>query len=250
MAKIEIAQKNKILHGVVGSKAYGTSLDENNSDRDEVLVFIEPREYITGLGTIETVVYRDAKDGEKSKAGDLDLTCYGLQKFCRLALKGNPNILEALFLKEYLFQNTFGKRLMDQTEIFHSKEAGNAYLGYMTSQKHKLLGLKNKGITRQDDNCDFDTKFAAHALRLGYQGHEFLSTGRLILPIEEPKRQNILDIRLGKWTLEDVLNSIDEQEEKIKAAMHLAPLQPNVCQINKFLHETYVAAWEQEEKGK
>jgi hypothetical protein len=34
----------------------------------------------------------------------------------------------------------------------------------------------------------YDTKYAMHALRIGYQGIELLATGRITLPMADPER--------------------------------------------------------------
>jgi len=44
----------------------------------------------------------------------------------------------------------------------------------------------------------FDTKYAMHMLRLGFQGVELLTTGRLSLPMREPERSYLLDVRRGR----------------------------------------------------
>jgi uncharacterized protein len=62
-------------------------------------VCIEPREYVAGLREFEHWVYRTRPEGSPSGPGDLDLTIYGLRKYCRLALKGSPTVLLILFIQ-------------------------------------------------------------------------------------------------------------------------------------------------------
>ena len=50
----------------------------------------------------------------------------------------------------------------------------------------------------------FDTKYAMHMLRLGFQGVELLTTGRLSLPMREPERSFLLDVRRGKVDEADI----------------------------------------------
>ena len=69
-----------------GSKAYGISVE--GSDDDYVGVFVPSLEKflsIRGFGP------------ETHAANDPDFTLHEIGKFCRLALKGNPAILETLW---------------------------------------------------------------------------------------------------------------------------------------------------------
>lgn len=50
-----------------------------------------------------------------------------------------------------------------------------------------------------------DCTFAMHALRLGVQGIEYLSTGRITLPIPEPELGLLREVRRGEWDLPRVL---------------------------------------------
>src|SRR3954463_14276188 len=101
----DMAEKNTILRVLVGSQVYGLMRTDGHSDRDEKGVCIEPMEAaLTLTGEFEQYEYRSAKErtGDshaKSEPGDLDLTIYSLRKFLSLAVKGNPSIIEMLFVK-------------------------------------------------------------------------------------------------------------------------------------------------------
>jgi len=43
-------------------------------------------------------VFRTQDEGTPSGPGDLDLTIYGLRKYCQMALKGSPTVLLLLFI--------------------------------------------------------------------------------------------------------------------------------------------------------
>jgi hypothetical protein len=55
-----------------------------------------------------------------SGPGDLDLTVYGLQKFCRLALNGSPTVLLLLFIsgENLLERDEFGEELQALVSAF------------------------------------------------------------------------------------------------------------------------------------
>jgi hypothetical protein len=61
----------------------------------------------------------------------------------------------------------------------------------------------------------FDTKYAMHMLRLGFQGVELLTTGRLSLPMREPARSFLLDVRRGKVSEQECLTRAGELEKDL-----------------------------------
>lgn len=73
-----------------------------------------------------------------------------------------------------------------------------------------------------------------HMLRLGHQGVEFLETGRLTLPMREPVRTHLMDVRQGRSNLADVLAECKELESRLTTLLETSPLplEPN---LNAFL---------------
>ena len=109
----------------------------------------------------------------------------------RLALKGHPTVLLLLFDPDELtlVETEVGQRLRQLRPAILSKRAGRGDLGYLRGQKERLLGTRGqKRVNRPElvEAHGFDTKYAMHALRLGYQGLELLQTGRVTLPMPEP----------------------------------------------------------------
>jgi uncharacterized protein len=91
----------------------------------------------------------------------------------------------------------------------------------------------------------FDTKYAGHVLRLGYQGIEFLESGRLTLPMREPERTHVLDVRNGRVSFEDVLAEADDLQHRLEDRLQNSqlPERPDYDRVNKFLAEAYLAWW-------
>src|SRR3954463_15613041 len=87
-----LAERGCILRGLVGSTVHGLS-NPGADDRDEMGVCVEPEDYVLGLRPFEHCVARTQPEGHPSGPGDVDLTIYGLRKFCRLAIKGSPTVL-------------------------------------------------------------------------------------------------------------------------------------------------------------
>ena len=129
-----------------------------------------------------------------------------------------------------------------------SKRAGRAYLGYLRGQKERLLGTRGQMRVNRPELVEafgFDTKYAMHALRLGYQGLELLQTGRLTLPMPEPDRSTVMAVRLGERSFDQVLAEIEELERRLEAALErtLLPDAPDDEAVNAFLVEVYRQAW-------
>jgi uncharacterized protein len=254
-----VAKTGMALRVTTGSEAYGTALDDGQGDLDEMGICIEPPQYVIGGNRFEEYKYRSAEpDGPgaqsaRSKPGDLDLTVYGLRKFAALAKAGNPSILLTLFTPDehVKYCTEFGQELRDRAHLFVSKSAGPRFLGYLARQRDGLLG-KRSGGTRNQGRADirekfgWDVKFGMHMVRLGLQGVELLETGRMELPIPEPHREYLRDMRRGKYTLEEALAKTEKLETRIKRLLDgesRLPDKPNVQAIDEWLISVHRRHW-------
>ena len=61
----------------------------------------------------------------------------------------------------------------------------------------------------------YDTKYAMHALRLGLQGIELLTTGRITLPVPPPHRDTLRAVRRGDLRLAEVLALVNDAENRL-----------------------------------
>lgn len=84
-----------------------------------------------------------------------------------------------------------------------------------------------------------------HMLRLGYQGVEFLESGRLTLPIGEPVRSHLMDVRQGRSNLPDVLAECTQLELQLGRLLDSSPLpaEPDFKAVESFVMDAYAAAW-------
>jgi uncharacterized protein len=250
----QIAEPTTILRGLVGSSVHGLVLD-GTDDRDEMGVCLESRRYVVGFGKFEQWVYRSAAEreghaGARSQAGDLDLTIYSLRKWARLALQGNPTVLLLLYLPEHavVSRTSNGEQLQKLAPAFASRHAGRRFLGYLEAQRQRLVGERGqRDINRVDlvKQFGYDTKYAMHMLRLGHQGVEFLESGRLSLPMREPVRSHLMDVRRGRSNLTDVLQECTELELRLSALLDSSPLppDPDLRTVESFVMDTYASAW-------
>jgi uncharacterized protein len=259
----EEVTKNTILRGTVGSLAFGYNL-AGHGDRDEMGVMIEPANYVIGLDHFEQFIHRDAAQrdedaGEmhadgwcpKSLPGDLDLTVYSLRKFCRLASAGNPNVMTLLFLpKELISTRThWGAEMQARASMFASRQAAKAYGGYLVAQRSRLLGQRGYSHGKRAELIEqygYDTKYAMHVVRLGLQGIEYLTTGRLRVPMQVSDQQLLRNIRQGKFAMQQVLDMADgllEQIDALGRSGHL-PAGPDRLGIERFLIDAYTSHWD------
>jgi predicted nucleotidyltransferase len=245
----EIAENGMIIRSLVGSTIHGLEL-AGTDDRDEMGVCVEPPEYVIGLEHFETWVYRTKPEGVRSEAGDLDLVVHSLRKYARLALKGNPTVLLLLFVppEDLLLRTPLGDELQSLAPAFVSRRAGDAFLGYLTAQKQRLLGERGQRNVKRpelEEAHGFDTKYAMHMVRLGYEGRELLETGRISLPMQEEERKRVFAVRSGKVPFNDVLTEIGELEQSLADLLESSPLppEPDRKAVDRFLVDAYRTAW-------
>lgn len=245
MSRRDTAIANEILRGVVGSTVHGTAI-EGQDDRDEMAVFVEPPENVCGLVPCDHYIYRDQPEGVRSQPGDLDLTMYSLRKFCRLATQGNPSVLLLLWLPSYLCETEIGKELLALREAFVSQQAGRRFLGYLVAQKMKLKGERSRTVNRPDivAKYGYDTKFAMHALRLGYEGIELVRHRQLTLPVAEPELTTLRAVRSGQIDFGGALELIDNAEAQLRDLVGECTWEADVDAINSFMVHAHLKHWQ------
>jgi len=91
----------------------------------------------------------------------------------------------------------------------------------------------------------FDTKYAMHMLRLGYQGVELLTTGRLSLPMREPDRSFLLDVRRGRISEQECLTRAGELEQELTDLATTSPLpdEPDEARVQQWMLDAYRRRW-------
>ncbi len=91
----------------------------------------------------------------------------------------------------------------------------------------------------------YDIKFAMHALRLGLQGTELLTTGRVTLPVPEPERSHLRSVRRGEVPLAEVLAAVADAEQRLVAlqASPAVPPEPDTAWVDDWLHRSHLSYW-------
>jgi predicted nucleotidyltransferase len=162
-----------IYRAVHGSRAYGTHMPHSDRDEKGVCIPQDPRYYFG---------YKKFEQKDNGWSDGNDRCIFDLRKFFSLALKCNPNIIEMLYVEEedILQINDLGKELRDNRDIFLSRDAANTFVGYATSQLHRINGHK-KWIDNppvQPVESDFwketGLKSEAAPYRVELEGHIFV----------------------------------------------------------------------------
>jgi hypothetical protein len=261
-----IAEAGLILRVQVGSGVHGTAIS-GQDDRDELGLCLEPPQFVTGLARVpngirgenpsvrfeqyerHTAWDRPGGVANRSGAGDLDVVIYSARKWARLALAGNPTVLLVLFVPddEVVFRNEAGAELTANAHRFVSRLAAARYLGYLQGQQAAMTGQAGAHTNRPELVAvhGYDTKYAMHALRLGLQGIELLSTGRITLPVPEPDREYLRSIRRGERPLAEVLDAIAAAEARLERRRDSAsvPDEPDRGWVDDWLHRCYLEFW-------
>ena len=240
----------KIIEVVVGSTAHGTAVKDGLEDLDLMAIMIEDKQSFAGFNPVDTWTARTKPTGVRSEAGDTDWVGYGLRKYLSLAIKGNPTILLALFVSnEHVREiTTEGEELRALAPAIISKAVYMPFRGYMRQQHERLLGLRGqKRITRPElvDAYGYDTKYAAHVIRLGLQGEEILTTGKISLPMRDDHRELCVKVRTGGFSLAEVSELIIGAERRLDAAFSASPLpdRPDAAKIELWMMNAYLSHW-------
>ena len=103
----------------------------------------------------------------------------------------------------------------------------------------KALAILNKRFESLSNRTElvkkhgYDTKFASHLIRLILEGIELLFSHQIQFPLQQA--DYLIDIKKGKYSLEDILNDFNNLEIQIKHAVEKSslPKYPNISKINE-----------------
>ncbi|HLT10763.1 MAG TPA: nucleotidyltransferase domain-containing protein [Micromonosporaceae bacterium] len=189
---------------VVGSQAYGLSGPDSDIDRRGV--FAAPAPMFWGLDKPPSHV--DGPLPEQSS--------WELERFCVLALKGNPTVLECLWSPIVERMTETGRELVAIRSAFLSRRLADTYGRYAADQLNRLAaGYRRTGQVRW--------KQAMHMLRLLLAGEHALRTGEVMVDVSD-HRDRLLAVRRGEVDFEDVRAEALALEEALAAATATSPL--------------------------
>jgi predicted nucleotidyltransferase len=185
-----------MAHGMYVPASSPTGLD----DKDVMAICVPPPAYYLGLteygsrGTVEI------------KQGVWDIVIYEIRKMIKMLLEGNPNVLSLLWVdaQHYLTVAAPGKLLIQSRTLFVGRHVYHSFAGYAESQLRRMTHLAFQGYMgekrkRLVEQFGYDTKNAAHLVRLLRMCIEFLDEGEL--RVTRPDATELLAIKQGRWTL-------------------------------------------------
>lgn len=239
---------DSVIHAFAGgSHLYGTATE--NSDLDIYGVFVEPKTSIFGLDLYEH--FQSKNDNTKrNDKDDIDVKLYSLRRWTELAAKGDPTCLGFMFAKGCNPHLGWDWYVNEARPLLVAKSAVNRYKGFVTAQMARLLGEKGRGKHGQRPELEqihgYDTKAAAHAVRLVEEGIELMQTYQITYP--RPNVDRLLEIRRGDLSLDKLwsLVSFMLQELDKATATSKLPEKPDRKKLNKLLIETHEAFYAHE----
>jgi hypothetical protein len=166
-------------------------------------------------------------------------------KWAGLAAKGNPSALHFLFAPLEFTTKTWD-HFLARPEIFLAKSHVKPFLGFADDQMKRLLGEKGqKNIHRAEleQKHGYDTKYAMHVIRLYGEAKELMDRGHITLP--RPNRDELIEIRKGKYSLTEIRELGAQLESEALAAQATSPLPDRVDRdaINRLLVEAHLQFW-------
>lgn len=211
-----------ILQAVLGSHAYGMARPDSDYDRKGV--YVSSAIDLLGLRPPKDTITRTDPDYEYHEVG----------KFCRLALKCNPTVLEQLFLETDAYEvlTIEGEWLRAGRWSFLSSErVRGAFGGYAMDQIERLQ-------RRGDGSFSSDTrkrreKHARHCFRLMAQGIDLLLTGNLTVKVPDPDRL----FEIGRLPDDKLAEAFVAEDAKMQMAYNdsVLPEHPDMDKVNSLL---------------
>ncbi|MFD9482249.1 MULTISPECIES: DNA polymerase beta superfamily protein [Streptomyces] len=220
MDDLTLVRDHTVYRCVMGSRAFGLATEA--SDTDLRGVYLAPTPLFWRFEKPPTHV-EGPRDEEFS---------WELERFCELALRANPNILECLHSPLVEEVTPVGEELLSLRGAFLSRRAHTSFGRYAASQRGKLLAdVRVHGAPRW--------KHAMHLLRLLLSCRDLLRTGRLTVDAG-PHRDRLLAVRRGELTWEEVdawMGRLQEETESALASTVL-PAEPDHARVQDFLVRT------------
>lgn len=184
-----------------GSRAYG--IDQAGSDDDYLGVFVSPLASFVSING----------PGPDTLAGNApDFTLHEIGKFCRLALKGNPAILETLWNPNLVACDAWGRELISiRSKCLHRGSLA-VYVEYAQAQLKKMVkgsGLHSKGGS-------YNGKFGAHLVRLLHAGIQLAETGEVQVRVPPALADTLREIRSARRSMQAVMQMSQPLLDKLK----------------------------------
>ncbi|MEU0456197.1 nucleotidyltransferase domain-containing protein [Streptomyces sp. NPDC006129] len=212
-----LVRDHTIYACVMGSRAFGLATDGSDTDRRGV--FLAPT----------SLFWRFDKPPTHVEGPGEEQFSWELERFCELALRANPNILECLHSPLVEYADATGRELLALRGAFLSRRVHETFTRYSHSQRRKLeADVRTHGTPRW--------KHAMHLLRLLISARDLLRTGSLIVDVGE-HREPLLAVKRGEVTWSEVASRMTHLEREAHEAAGRSPLpaEPDRRRVEDFL---------------
>lgn len=234
----------------VGSVAYGTSVDTSDVD---IYGFCIPPQYILFPHTIGVIPGFDRnvqgfdqyqrhhiedKEAHGGRGVVYDISIYNIVKYFRLCLDNNPNMIDSLFtpLDCVRFATPISEMVRERRKLFLHKGFYPKFKGYAMSQIQKM---QNKTPSSHRywmiEKYGYDTKFAAHAIRLLLEAEQILMTGDINLRRDA---KTLKAIREGVYTKDEIIKQVSDKAKNLENIRDISvrvPDRPREKEIKELL---------------
>ncbi|MFD3552518.1 DNA polymerase beta superfamily protein [Streptomyces goshikiensis] len=217
---LELVRDHTVYACVMGSRAFGLATEASDTDRRGVYLAPTP------------LFWRFEKPPTHVEGPREEQFSWELERFCELALRANPNILECLHSPLVERVTPVGEELLSLRGAFLSRLAHTSFSRYAASQHTKLVAdVRIHGAPRW--------KHAMHLLRLLLSCRDLLRTGRLTIDAG-PHRDRLLAVRRGELSWAEADAWMTRLVEETEAALSTTPLpqSPDHARVADFLHRT------------
>ncbi|MEV5786134.1 nucleotidyltransferase domain-containing protein [Streptomyces sp. NPDC051639] len=212
-----LVRDHTIYSCVMGSRAFGLATDDSDTDRRGVFLAPAP------------LFWRFEKPPTHVEGPAEEQFSWELERFCVLALRANPNILECLHSPLVEYADDTGRALLALREAFLSRRVHETFARYAQGQRKKLeADVRRYGAPRW--------KHAMHLLRLLMSSRDLLRTGALTLDVGE-QREPLLAVKRGEvpWSrVEAWMSRLAAETDEADARSPL-PAEPDHARVEDFL---------------
>ncbi|MEU2674071.1 nucleotidyltransferase domain-containing protein [Streptomyces sp. NPDC007164] len=215
-----LVRDHTVYSCVMGSRAFGLATEGSDTDRRGVFLAPTP------------LFWRFEKPPTHVDGPAPEQFSWELERFCELALRANPNVLECLHSPLVEHIDDVGRELLALRDAFLSRLAHRTFVRYAWGQRKKLeADVRQYGAPRW--------KHAMHLLRLLTSGRNLLRTGELTIEVGAA-RDELLAVKRGEVPWEEVerrMNRLMEESEETARNSPL-PQEPDRARIEDFLIRT------------
>lgn len=219
-----------ILKVIVGSQMWGTATPESDIDY-KVVTLASVRDVLSPFTTHDKAVQK--------VAGQEDTATYEVSHFVRLALKGNPTIMEVLYSPLVEEQTLNGKILRSQrAHMLNSRSVYEAAAGMARSQ----LSRAERDIEAGRSDTKIGKLYASTILSVALARWLLLSQGLhgSIEPQElKVNIDNLIDFKQGKFISYAQHEAFDALKHLDATYDAVTPFYPNVRTVDYVVREMY-----------